>query len=250
MKEVPASDVRLSFGGPLTPVVKILIIINSIAFVLMRLTTIPSESIYALLGLAPEQLIEQRAIWQLVTYMFVHDASWMHILFNMLVLWWFGSELERAWGGTRFLRYYLTAGIVAGLAVVCTELSGLAPSATTIGASGAIMALLVAFGTTFPDRVLLFMFIIPVKAKYLALLTAGLEMLSLAASTSPNVSHAAHFGGLLFGFGWYLYFNGRFRLNTWRRILRRRRRRGRLKLVQSAAAKSVNGDDDLPTTVH
>lgn len=247
---MPASGVRLSFGGPLTPVVKILICINAAAYLLMRISAVDAQVVYALLGLRPAQMLADRSYWQLITYMFIHDVSFLHVGMNMLVLWWFGSDVERAWGPKRFTRYYLLAGIFAGLTVAAISSNSLS---ITIGASGAVMALLIAFATTYPDRTLLFMFIVPMKAKYLVMLIAGLEIFATASAAQDRVSHWAHFGGMAFGLLWFLHFSGRLRPSTWRRVFRRSRRRGRLKLVRSAQEKldrEKAANDNLPPTVH
>ncbi len=136
--------------------------------------------------------------WQLLTYQFMH-GGFSHIFFNLFALWMFGSELESRWGGKKFLLYYLLCGIGAGLVqlFISPMLTSVAP---TVGASGAIYGLLLAFGLTFPDRsIIMFPFFIPIPAKIFVILFAGLEMVS-GIMGNDGVAHFAHIGGALTGF--------------------------------------------------
>jgi membrane associated rhomboid family serine protease len=149
-------------------------------------------------------------IWQLITYQFIHGGL-MHIFFNLFALWMFGVELENLWGGSKFLTFYLLSGIGAGL----TQLY-IAPlfsiPALTIGASGAVFGILVAFGMTNPNRpIFMFPFFIPIPAKFFVIIYAGLELL-MGFSSTGNIAHFAHLGGaatgfILFKFGdkWGIY---------------------------------------------
>lgn len=134
-------------------------------------------------------------LWQFVTYMFLHSVSspW-HIIFNMFVLWMFGSEVERAMGTKRFLTMYFTAGIFAG--VFCCLFT---PDNPIIGASGAIFAVEVAFAMFFPNTTIIF-FVFPIKAKYLVTVFAGITVISCLMPSSSNIAHFSHLGGLLYGF--------------------------------------------------
>ncbi|OFW10127.1 MAG: hypothetical protein A3H96_17840 [Acidobacteria bacterium RIFCSPLOWO2_02_FULL_67_36] len=162
------------------------------------------------LGLMPESVIERGWLWQPVTYMFFH-AGISHILFNMLGIWMFGVELERMWGTKFFLRYYAITGVGAAVTTIVVGLLPFAVTAPTyfaltIGASGAFYGLLLAYGMYFPDRPILLFLLFPVPAKYVVMIYGGISFL-LAASGGPRVAHAAHLGGLIFG---YLYLhNGR-----------------------------------------
>ena len=135
--------------------------------------------------------------WQLVTYMFLHGGFW-HLALNMFALWMFGMELENTWGQKRFLTYYMICGVGAGL---CNLL--IAPLFTTVGptvgASGAIYGILVAFGYLFPNRVIYIYGLIPLKAKYLVILYMLIELFSVAGGSSSGIAHAAHLGGALIG---------------------------------------------------
>lgn len=137
--------------------------------------------------------------WQLLTYGFLH-GSVTHILFNMFMLWMFGRELELVMGAKRFLIYYLVCVVGAGvvqLIVAAYEGGGYA----TIGASGGVFGVLLAFGMTFPNRMILLLIPpIPMKAKYLVVLAGVFELFVGVSGRSPGIAHFAHLGGMLFGF--------------------------------------------------
>lgn len=137
--------------------------------------------------------------WQLVTYGFLH-GNLTHILFNMFGLWMFGRELERMMGQNRFLIYYATCVIGAGLVqlIVASFQGGVYP---TIGASGGVFGILLAYGMAFPNRMVMLMFPpIPMKAKYMVILFGLLELYTGVSGRSPGVANFAHLGGMLFGF--------------------------------------------------
>lgn len=137
--------------------------------------------------------------WQFFTYMFLH-GGFLHIFFNMLVLFMFGVELEQIWGSRRFVIYYLACGIGAGMIhAIVTYLMG--NEAPTVGASGAIMGVMVAFGMIFPDRIIYFNLFFPMKAKYAVLLFVGIDLVfGFGAAQGDNVARFAHIGGALVGF--------------------------------------------------
>jgi len=191
--------VHYSFGpGPISPAVKWLIITN----VAMFLATLLYEPIIVFLGLTPRLIVERFWVWQLATYLFLHGGP-VHILFNMLGIWMFGVELERLWGTRQFVKYYAITGIGAGFTVLAVGLLLGASSETyripTIGASGALYGLLVAFAFYYPDRPLLMFFLFPIPAKYFVMIVGAMAFLSAPQS---RVSEAAHLGGLVIG---YLY---------------------------------------------
>ncbi|MCX6139515.1 MAG: rhomboid family intramembrane serine protease [Candidatus Kapabacteria bacterium] len=137
--------------------------------------------------------------WQLITYQFMH-GSIGHLFFNMLALWMFGMELENLWGTKKFATYYLLCGIAAGALHI-----GISPLlkdvlGPTIGASGSIMGVLLAFGLTFPTRpVMMFPIFFPIPARIFVLLYAGIDLLSGVFNTGDGVAHFAHLGGALGG---------------------------------------------------
>jgi membrane associated rhomboid family serine protease len=185
-----------SFGpGPLSTALKALIGVNVAAFVITAL--VPSLKEY--LGLVPVLVLHQFWVWQLATYMFLHGGIF-HILFNMLALWMFGTELERIWGTRYFLKFYFVTGIGAA---VLTVLFSLLPFdfarqvqfSNTIGASGAIYGLLLAFAMYFPDRPILLV-VFPVPAKIAVTILGAIALFS-SLSESGGVANATHLSGLI-----------------------------------------------------
>jgi membrane associated rhomboid family serine protease len=139
------------------------------------------------------------APWQLLTYGFLH-GNFNHILFNMFGLWMFGRDLERLMGPRRFLTYYIVCVVGAGIVqlIVAGMQGGLYP---TLGASGGVFGILLAYGMTYPDRTVMLMFPpIPMKAKYFVLMYGLLELYLGVSGGSPGVANFAHLGGMLFGF--------------------------------------------------
>ncbi len=210
----------VTIGSKWTRVIMILVIVNVTVFIIQLLfSTISSQWGVPTMGMSPETdgvvhhvklgpdrfttlfwLYQPLAIgklwlWQLVTYMFLHSVSdpW-HIIFNMLVLWMFGSEVEKAMGTRRFLTMYFTAGIFAGI-FGCL----FTPNNPILGASGAIFAVEIAFAMFYPNATIIF-FVFPIKAKYLVTIFAGITVFNCLMPTGGNVAHFAHLGGLLYGF--------------------------------------------------
>lgn len=136
--------------------------------------------------------------WQFITYQFMHGGFW-HIFMNLFALWMFGSELENLWGSKKFLYYYLIAGVGAAIIhLIVTPLigGGLKP---TVGASGSVYGILLAFAMTYPDRpIFMFPLFIPIPAKYFVMIFAGLELFS-GFSGNDGIAHFAHLGGALTG---------------------------------------------------
>jgi membrane associated rhomboid family serine protease len=192
-------------GGGLTEAVKKLLIANGIFFVIQIMI---GPQLFLILGLIPRLVWSQFFIWQLGTYMFLHGGL-LHIVLNMYALWVFGIEVERMWGAKAFYRYYFITGIGAGIIHTIITPFSMVP---TIGASGAVMGVLAAFAIMFPEReiTLLLFFILPVrmKARTMALLFAGMSLLSGTVGSPDGIAHFAHLGGMLVG---YLYMK-----QTWR----------------------------------
>jgi len=197
------------FGGLITPGVKQLILLNVVIFValfFLRVFTSPLvlSQVIGFLAVVPQEVATRFYLWQLFTYMFLHLGIG-HLLINMLVLWMFGCELERAWGRRRFLAYYLLTGSGAAVFnVAISLLSGYATAAATIGASGAIYALLLAYGLMFPNRLIYLWFLVPIPAKLFVLVMGAIAFFS-AFGASGGISHITHLGGMLFG---YVYLRG------------------------------------------
>ena len=144
--------------------------------------------------------------WQVITYSFLH-GSITHLFFNMLGLWMFGSDLERLWGPKRFLQYYAASVLAAALAqLVVTAFFG---GGATVGASGGLFGLLLAFGMMFPNRTIMPLFPpIPMKAKVFVAIYGGLELFLGVTGTQQGVAHFAHLGGMLGGFLMIRYWRG------------------------------------------
>jgi len=148
--------------------------------------------------------------WQLITYGFLH-GNFTHLFFNLFALWMFGVQIENAWGSRAFLAYYLVC--VAGAAVVqLIVLAVQQPGGVTIGASGGVFGVLLAYGMMFPNRqIMLLIPPIPIQAKYFVLIYGGLELFFGVAGARSGVAHFAHLGGMLFGFLLISYWRRRAR---------------------------------------
>lgn len=138
-------------------------------------------------------------VWQLVTYMFMH-GGFDHLFFNMFALWMFGYVLENFWGWKRFLIYYLVCGIGAGLLNLLIPGWGL-----TVGASGAVYGILLAFGMMFPNERIYLYFLMPIKAKWFVIGYAAIELFE-GLFRMDGIAHFAHLGGMLFGLLLILYW--------------------------------------------
>ena len=187
-----------------TRAVKTLVIACVVAFVLQIFDSLAgAPSFTAKFGLTPYLVTHKFYVWQLVTYIFLHDTSppFFHILFNMLGLWMFGSDLERVWGSRQFTKYFFICGIGAGLISVALSPNAVSP---IIGASGAIYGILLAFGMLFPNRVI-YWIIFPIPAKWLVVIFGGIAFFSSLSASGDGVAHVAHLGGMAIGF---LYLKG------------------------------------------
>ena len=183
-------------GFGMTPSVKLLLMANIAVYVLQ--TLVPQINDWGAYNTGTA--IFGLQIWRFVTYMFMH-AGMSHILFNMIGLWIFGTQLEALWGRRVFLTYYFVCGLGGALLYAVMDIIGLGNGGYMVGASGAIYGLLLAYGMTFPDNILLIGFIIPVKAKYAVVLFGLIELLSTAPGQGGGqVAHLAHLGGMLAGF--------------------------------------------------
>lgn len=156
---------------------------------------------------------------QIITYMFMH-GSFMHIFFNMFALWMFGRIMEQVWGPKKFLFYYFVCGIGAAITQEVGQVMGWIPSyACTLGASGAVFGILLAFGLTFPnEKIFIIPIPFPIKAKYFVFFYAAVEVFEFLA-LKDGVAHLAHLGGMLFGALLILYWkkNKDKDINNWKR---------------------------------
>ena len=188
---------------PFTPAVTWLLGINTGVFLLMELFAIAHLSVGAYIGfycaLVPSQVVHGY-LWQLITYSFLH-AGLMHWLGNMIGLWMFGASIESAWGSRRFVELYFIGVLGAALTTVGLSYAHILgnPEQATIGASGGVFAILIAFGILFGDQeIMLIPFPFMIKAKYFIGILIVVT-LALAMSGGGNVAYVAHLGGLLFG---------------------------------------------------
>lgn len=205
---------RISFGaGPLTPGIKGIIFTCVGVYILQWL--VPGGWLEFYLGLSPRGLLGSYFLWQPVTYLFLHSTgSIFHLVFNMLMLWMFGGELERRWGTQSFLQYYFLCGAGAGLVSVAIDvLAGLFRSdgillsdISTIGASGAVYGLLAAQAILFPNRMLLVFLIFPMRMRIAVFLMAAITLWvaigSANSSTGTPINHVAHLGGMALGWAY------------------------------------------------
>ena len=214
------------------PITKNLLIINLLAFLATFVLQMRGIDLADIGGLH-FFLASNFHLYQLVTYLFLH-ASFMHILSNMFGLWMFGCVIENVWGPKKFLFYYISCGIGAGLLQELAQLGSFymtvaesVPGAglgtvfeygrhyasalnawTTIGASGAVYAVILAFGMTFPnERLFIIPFPFPIKAKWFVMGYVAIEFFSALGSSGDGVAHTAHLGGMLFGYLMIRYWN-------------------------------------------
>lgn len=198
----PYATYRTPWSERITPMVQWLLIANTVIFLLQN--AVGFRWMNYRFGLVPLLIRENLMYWQFVTYLFLH-GDLLHFLFNMFVLWMFGCEIERAWGSRQFLRYYFLTGIGAGIFTFIFSFNSPIP---TIGASGALFGIMVAYALLFPDRLIYVYFLFPVRAKYLVLFFAGLEILASFNHTADGIGHFAHLGGMVVG---YLYLKADWR---------------------------------------
>jgi membrane associated rhomboid family serine protease len=198
---------------PFTKVVKRLVIANVVIWfigvVIIEQYFMTEPKLTWIFGLEPLRIIKNYYLWQPFTYLFIHSTNPTHVIFNMLLLWWLGSELERVWGSKFFTLFYFVSGVGAALlysvgACFYSAITGhleilLMP---VIGASAAIFGLLVAYGLIFGERVVYFMFFFPMKAKYFVAILGGIEVVLVLNNglIQGKVANLAHVGGLISGF--------------------------------------------------
>lgn len=207
-----------AFGGAgsMPPVVKALLAINVVVF-LAQIFSTEARSDYspitAWLSLSLDTVMSGQ-VWRLLTYAFCHSTTqFLHIVFNMMVLFFFGRELERKYGSREFLAFYLIAAVVAALSFLLVDaLSGDIRSA--VGASGATMALLVLFACNYPRQEILLWFVVKMQVRWLVVFLLVMDLLPALAALGgkdfrTGIAHAAHIGGMAFG---YLYFKWNLRL--------------------------------------
>jgi len=253
------------FGGFqfFPPVIKWLLITNAAVYFLIgvggrmfTLDMMPLEIVFNYyLGLMP--LGHGFYLWQLVTYQFMH-ANFTHLLYNMFGLWMFGMEVEHVWGSRRFLGFYLLCGIAAGISQLIlaplleptSVISITGAGIPTVGASGAVYAVLVAFAMLFPDRYIFLYFLLPIKAKYFIFGLIALGIFSIGDQSA--VANLAHLGGAAAGFVYVIYLSRHYpfqgtveRLGGW---LNSRRRRSKEEPYQEVVDAKVFDINERPKT--
>ncbi len=203
---------RFNWRGFLPPAIRDIVLICSGVFVVQTIIGMfggaeSAQDFIEWFGLVPRAVTHALRLWQPFTYLFLHGGLW-HLLINMLVLWMFGADLERAWGTRRFWLYFFITGAGAGLINVLVKTildpRGIGTSLIpTIGASGAIYGVLLAAAIVFPDRqVWLIPFPVTIPMRVYVVVMGAIEFFSTLGSSGDNVSHVCHLGGMLVG---YLY---------------------------------------------
>lgn len=142
-------------------------------------------------------LVIQGQVWRLLTHAFLHSLSIWHILFNMLLLWWLGHEIEEMYGSREFLAFYLLAAVFSGIVYTCTSLF---QNAVAVGASGAVTAVMVLYACHFPRRIIYLWFVIPVPIWFLVVGFIAIDALVFVSGARTGIAVAGHLGGALFGF--------------------------------------------------
>lgn len=213
-------------------ITKNLLIINVLAWLVSYILETQGINLNSMLGLH-FFMASKFEVYQLFTYMFLHGGL-QHLFFNMFALWMFGCVVEHTWGSKKFLFYYMSCGVGAGIVqeiaqFVRYSVDGLGNYQqvmidsmqampmdmylnmwTTVGASGAIYGILLAFGLLYPEnRIFIFPFPVPIKAKWFVVIYAAIELFMAMTTSGDGVAHVAHLGGMLFGFLMIKYWNSR-----------------------------------------
>jgi membrane associated rhomboid family serine protease len=236
----PATWRTSSFGpGAISPFVKWTVIANVVVFVLQmvlgaRFTDYFALSTATFLGSFPA------SFFQVFTYMFLH-GGFLHLLFNMLVLWMFGTQIEFTWGTPRFARFYILSGLAGGLLSLLVHVVFSTAPSVIVGASGAIYGVMIAYWFMFPDNLLYVFFVLPVKVKWAI---PGMMILGFLFGGS-SVAHAAHLGGALFGAAYMKRDWRALSLNRRLKNLRYRRMEAKLSRQREEAADVMRKVDTI-----
>ena len=224
-------------GGSVTPAVKFLLVANTAIFVLQLFF---DSYMTWLFGLVPRLVWQNLYLWQLFTYQFLHGGLF-HLLFNMLALWMFGCALERRWGSEFFLKYYFVSAVGGGILNALLVPGQLGPS---IGASAGVYGILLAYGLIYPNQIVYFYFLFPIKMKHFVWIIGGMALYSSMGSGQSGIAHLAHLGGMLFG---YLYLRG---ANPWDWFKNYRDRRRLARLKRRFHLVDGGKDEDSGPTMH
>ena len=225
-------------GGDVTPAVKVLLIVNVAVFFLQAFLNRWFEIFF---GLVPYLVWSNLYLWQLFTYQFLHGGL-LHIIFNMLALWMFGCDLERRWGSQFFFKYYFVS-VVGGAVLNVVFLPG--QTVPSIGASAGVFGVLLAYGLIYPDRIVYFYFVLPIKMKYLVLIIGLISLYSSITATQSGVAHLAHVGGMVFGYVYLRWGNPWTRFKYHLELQQLERRKRRFQVIHGN-----KDDDDAKPTLH
>ena len=235
----------------MTPVIRALLIASVAIFVLQQiLEKAAGVNLMEWLGFVPAQLVRGH-IWQLFTYSFLHSGLF-HLLFNLLVLWTVGSELEDLWGPRTLSGFFvvcaLGAAVTYGIFAVFNV--GGSPNLPMVGSSGVVYGLLLAYGILFGDRVMYFFMLFPMQARYFVMLLGAIELFSSVFNGRDGIAHTAHLGGMVTGF-LFLMAMARWRQRGKRQAKADQADKDRKKrLKKSGHLRLINGEDgdDEPKT--
>ncbi|HEV8343183.1 MAG TPA: rhomboid family intramembrane serine protease [Candidatus Binatia bacterium] len=226
------------FGtGSMTPAVKALIVVNVIVFVLQA---VADSSFVILFGLVPYLVWHKLYIWQIFTYQFLHGGIF-HILFNMLALWMFGCDLERRWGSQFFLKYY-TICVAGGAIFNVLLLPG--QTVPSIGASAGIFGILLAYALLYPNQIVYFYFLFPIKMKYFVMIIGAISLYTVVTADQSGIAHFAHLGGMAVGYVYLRWGNPWVWLGIYWDQYRLQRRKRRFRIIDG------NKDKDSKPTLH
>ena len=227
-----------------TDAIKILISINFIIYVFQSLAG-KEDIFFRLFVLVPNTFFTELMLWQPFTYMFFHAPFYSsigisHILLNMLGLWVFGRELEQAWGKKKFLKYYFLTGIGSGLITYIFQMDSSNP---VIGASGAVYGVLLAYGVSYPNRMLYIWGLIPVRSMWLVIIMGAIAFFGLLGK-ADGISHVTHISGMLIG---YVLLKNKWKLSDMLFSLRKKTIEFQVqrKEDQEVKRKIINRDVDL-----
>ncbi|MFW5972612.1 MAG: rhomboid family intramembrane serine protease [Bacteroidota bacterium] len=207
------------------PVIKNLLILNGLVFLAQMVPTTAAllQYWFALWPIGTPDFVRTAAgirtvgdfwPWQLVTYAFLH-GGFGHLLFNMFALWMFGVQLENSWGSRRFAIFYFFCVVGAGLIQLFVMWGTPVP---TVGASGGVYGILLAFGMMFPNQPIYLYFLFPIKAKWFVIIFGAIALWAGITGTQAGVAHFAHLGGMLFGYLIIQYWRGRLPLKPKHRM--------------------------------
>lgn len=203
----------------LTPAVRLIFLINVGFFLLFQilLLFIPNLGDWALYALAeiPVLSIFRLNLWRFVTYMFLHLAG-LHLLFNMMVLWFFAPDLESRWGTPRFWRFYLITGAGAGVIHAIISLATGREAGPMLGASGALYGVLLAYAAYYPSRVVLVWGILPIQIRYLVGFIVLFSLFALGRQSDQGVSHITHLAGLVVAYFYLSRYHHTPDIRRWR----------------------------------